>query len=339
MKILIVEDREDSRILLMKQIRAYGYEVMAAANGVEALEQALAEPPDIIVSDIMMPKMDGYQLCQECKQNDKLKDIPFVFYTATYIKEEDERLAMSLGAITFIRKPTEPDDLVRMLSEIVEKAKSGTLPPPKVAPLEPSLFLTEYNKRIVAKLEEKMAQLEAEITERKRVEHALGERMKELQCLYDIASLAGRPAVTLDELYQEATNLLPPSWRYPEITCARIIIDDKKFETENYRDTEWKQSADIKVHNVKVGRVDVTYLEERPLIDEGPFLKEERLLIDAVAERLGRIAERKRAEAKAREVESLRELDRIRSGLLANVSHELRTPLTSIKGFATTLLR
>jgi len=296
MKILVVEDREDSRILLVKQIRAYGYEVMAAANGVEALEQALAEPPDIIVSDIMMPKMDGYQLCQECKQNDKLKDIPFVFYTATYIKEEDEKLGMSLGAITFIRKPTEPDDLVRMLSEIVEKAKSGTLAPPKVAPLEPSLFLTEYNKRIVAKLEEKMAQLEVEITEREQAEHNLAERVKERECLYSIVDIAGRPRITLNKLYQEVVNVLPKSWQYPEITCARIIIDDKKFETENYRDTEWKQPADIKVHNVKLGRVDVGYLEERPLIDEGPFLKEERSLIDAVAERLGRITERMQVE-------------------------------------------
>ena len=83
MKVLIVEDNEDSRILLMKQLRAHGYEVMAATDGVEALQQALAQPPDIIVSDIMMPKMDGYQLCQECKQNDKRRDIPFVLYTAT----------------------------------------------------------------------------------------------------------------------------------------------------------------------------------------------------------------------------------------------------------------
>ncbi len=76
---MIVEDNEDSRILLLKQLRARGQEVMAAADGAEALEQALARPPDIIVSDILMPNMDGYQLCQQCKQNDKLRDIPFAF--------------------------------------------------------------------------------------------------------------------------------------------------------------------------------------------------------------------------------------------------------------------
>ncbi len=173
MKILVVEDNEDSRILLVKQLRAYGHEVMAAADGVEALQQALAETPDILISDIMMPKMDGYQLCQKCKQNDKLKDIPFVFYTATYTKEEDEKLGLSLGANSFIRKPTEPDVLIQMLSEIVEKVKSDALVPAKVAPLEPSLFLSEYTKRIVAKLEDKVAQLETEITKRRQVEEAL----------------------------------------------------------------------------------------------------------------------------------------------------------------------
>ncbi len=179
MKVLIVEDNEDSRNLLVKQLRAYGYEVMPTANGVEALQQALAQSPDIIISDILMPKMDGYQLCHECKQNDKLKDIPFVFYTATYMKKEDEKLAMSLGANTFIRKPTESDVLARMLSEAVEKAQSGALAPPKTS-LEPSLFLTEYNKRIVAKLEEEKAQQEAEITERKQAEEVLAQKAEEL---------------------------------------------------------------------------------------------------------------------------------------------------------------
>ena len=160
MKILVVEDNEDSRILLMKQLRAHGHEVMAAADGVEALQQALAETPDIILSDIMMPNMDGYQLCQKCKQHDKLRGIPFVFYTATYTKEEDEKLGLSLGANSFIYKPIEPDVLVQMLSEIVEKTQSGALAPAEVAPLEPSLFLSEYTKRIVAKLEDKVAELE-----------------------------------------------------------------------------------------------------------------------------------------------------------------------------------
>ena len=142
-----------------------------------------------------------------------------------------------------------------------------------------------------------------DITERKRMEHALKERVKELGCLYGVADIAERPGITLDQLYQEVTNLLPASWQYPEITCARITIDGKKLETVNCRDTKWRQSSDIKVYGAKAGEVEVSYLEERPEIDEGPFSKEERLLIDAVARQLRRITERMQMEGKLKESE------------------------------------
>ncbi len=138
--------------------------------------------------------------------------------------------------------------------------------------------------------------MQHDITERKRMEHNLKERLKELNCLYGISKIAQTPEFTLDELYLETANLLPQSWQYPEITGALIRVDDRKFKTENYRETEWKQCSDIIVHGAKMGVVEVSYLEERPVLDEGPFLKEERLLIDAIAERLGRITERRRME-------------------------------------------
>jgi len=174
---------------------------------------------------------------------------------------------------------------------------------------------------------------------RKQAEHNLRERVKELGCLYGIARVAERPVITWDKVYQEITNLLPPSWRYPKITCARITINGKEFKTENCRETEWKQSSDIKVHGEKVGIVEVGYLEERPEIDEGPFLKEERLLIDAVAERLGRMTERKRTEEEL--IERTRELEaanQAKSEFLASMSHELRTPLNAVIGFSELML-
>ena len=143
-----------------------------------------------------------------------------------------------------------------------------------------------------------------DITERKRIEHNLQERIRELNCFYGIASIGERPDITLDELYQEVANLLPVSWQYPEITCVRININGKKFGTGNCRDTEWKQTSDIKLYGAKVGRVEVSYLEERPELDEGPFLKEERRLLDAVAKQLGRITERKRMEEALQESET-----------------------------------
>ncbi|MBA7664702.1 Adaptive-response sensory-kinase SasA [subsurface metagenome] len=201
-----------------------------------------------------------------------------------------------MGANTFIRKPTEPDVLVQMLRESVENAQSGALAPAKAAPLEPSLFLTEYTKRIVAKLEDKVAQLEMEITHRKQAEHDLNERVKELECLYGIAMIAARPGVTLDTVYQEVANLIPQGWQYPDITCARVTIDGKEFKTPNYRETAWKQAGDIIVDDQQIGTVEVSYLEEKPERDEGPFQKQERALIDALARHLGETIERKQAE-------------------------------------------
>ncbi len=139
-----------------------------------------------------------------------------------------------------------------------------------------------------------------DVTERKRAEDALDERVKELQCLYDIAEIAQRPGISLDKLYREVVNVIPQGWQYSEITCARVIINNRHFKTKNYRESGWKLSSAIKVHGEKAGVVEVNYLEKRPDADEGPFLKEERLLINAVAERLGRVTEEKRLQDNAR---------------------------------------
>lgn len=98
MKILVVEDTEDARVLLVDQISIAGYEVDFAENGVDALAKALASPPDLIISDILMPEMDGFEFCKKVKKEDALKKLPFIFYTATYTEPSDQRLALSLGA-------------------------------------------------------------------------------------------------------------------------------------------------------------------------------------------------------------------------------------------------
>ena len=150
-----------------------------------------------------------------------------------------------------------------------------------------------------------------DITMNKQTEHALSERMKELQCFYGIARIAEKPAITLDELCQQVVNLLPMAWQYPEITCARIVVGNKRFETENWRETVWKQSSDIKVRQAQTGTIDVCYLGEKA------FLRQEKLLLNAVAERVGKIIERRQAEnarveqatalARARELQQSRQ--------------------------------
>ena len=181
MKVLIAEDNEDGRNLLVKQLQGYGHEVIAVTNGAEALQQAVNEKPDIIVSDIMMPNMDGFQLCRLCKQIEQVRHIPFVFYTSSYTSDKDEQFGLSLGANAFIRKPADPETLARIIVEVCEKAKSGLISPPEVAPLEPSRFFAEYSERLTTKLDKKVAELEREVTRRKQAEDELKRSHHKLQ--------------------------------------------------------------------------------------------------------------------------------------------------------------
>jgi len=105
--------------------------------------------------------------------------------------------------------------------------------------------------------------------------HDLGKRVKELNCLYSISRLLEKTNISLEETLQETVDLIPPSWQYPEITCARVILQDQTFTTDNFNETVWKQACDIMVHGERIGALEVIYLEERPGSDEGPFLKEE----------------------------------------------------------------
>jgi signal transduction histidine kinase len=135
---------------------------------------------------------------------------------------------------------------------------------------------------------------------RRQESQALCERVKELKCLYDLSYLFARPAVSLDEILQRTVELIPPAWEHPEITCARIILDDRQYTTENFSETAWKQACEICVRGGRIGTLEVCYLEEKEARDEGPFLQEKRSLLDEIADRLGRVVERLRTEESLR---------------------------------------
>ena len=171
----------------------------------------------------------------------------------------------------------------------------------------------------------------------RRLAHALTERVKELNCLYGISKLV-ETTDYLEHILQGSVELLPASWQYPEVTCARIKLGKQQFQTANFRETEWSQLENIIVNGKLFGQVEVYYLEEKPQLDEGPFLKEERHLIHAVAERLGTVIARKGVEDKLRSLYQREK--RLRERLQAEMQnkvdftrklvHELKTPLTSL---------
>jgi len=175
-------------------------------------------------------------------------------------------------------------------------------------------------------------------SELRELTHKLGERVKELNCLYGISKLVEERNPSVDEILQGVINLIPPSWQYPEVTCARIKLKNKQFKTENFRETNWKQDETIMVSGERFGTIEVFYLEEKPASDEGPFLKEERNLIHVIAERLGLIIEHRLAENNLQvsyeQEKKLRErLQAEMQGRIVftrNLIHELKTPLTSL---------
>jgi len=143
-----------------------------------------------------------------------------------------------------------------------------------------------------------------------QIEIALRERIKELNCLYGVSQLAERYLYSIDDLLQELVNFLPYSWQYPEITCARILFKGKTYTSDRFKVTNWRQSSRIYMYHEAVGECGIFYLEECPPVDEGPFLKEERALLDAVAEQIGTIATRISADLELQETNRQLTLER-----------------------------
>ena len=157
--ILIVDDNSTNLYVLKSLLESESMETITAKNGKEALAKARSHPPDLIVSDILMPVMDGYTLCRHWKSDDQLKHIPFIFYTATYTEAKDEKFALSLGADLFIVKPQEPEVLINMLSKFL--SAQYVVKPAQLKPLgEEMEFFRQYNEILFSKLEKKMLDLE-----------------------------------------------------------------------------------------------------------------------------------------------------------------------------------
>jgi CheY-like chemotaxis protein/K+-sensing histidine kinase KdpD len=174
---LIVDDAPQNRYLLEALLRGHGYQVTSTTNGAEALEAARRRLPDLVISDILMPVMDGFSLCRVWKQDAQLKFVPFVFYTATYTDPKDEQLALSLGADRFIIKPVEPEVFVEAIDEVLAEQRRHELSSSAPEPSSETAFLRRHNEALVRKLEHKVRQLEeanralsTEIAERKRLE-------------------------------------------------------------------------------------------------------------------------------------------------------------------------
>lgn len=179
-QVLVVDDRDDNRYLLRTLLHDHGYTVDEAHHGAEALARARSQPPDVVVSDLLMPVMDGYTLLRQWKADPALKHCPFIVYTATYTDPKDERLALDLGADAFIRKPTANGAFVLALQQVL--AADAAQP---AVPTDSADTLERYNTTLVRKLEQKAAQLEQRAAEAEAALRALAASEARFRAVFD----------------------------------------------------------------------------------------------------------------------------------------------------------
>jgi DNA-binding response OmpR family regulator len=154
--LLIVEDDPDILKLLDATLTFRGYRVITAQNGKDALEAIRLKRPAIVITDIMMPTLDGFGLVHRIRINPETREIPVVFITATYVTREDREFALSIGATRFIQKPVDLEKFLATIAELIDQQ------PPAVKPFNELDFYKEYHKRLQAKLDEKMKQIARE---------------------------------------------------------------------------------------------------------------------------------------------------------------------------------
>ncbi len=194
MKILIVDDDLSNLYLLQTVLEKNGYTTSQASNGEKALEILKSESIDLIISDILMPVMDGYHLCQKCKTDAALKHIPFIFCSGTYTDEKDADLSHKFGAAAFIAKPFQTQQLLDTVSRVLENENTRQ-EDMETKPFEADIGVYKlYSERLINKLEEKMLALdkekmalEMEVAERRKIEQQLRKSRNFAENLFNTA--------------------------------------------------------------------------------------------------------------------------------------------------------
>ncbi len=361
MKILIVDDKKENLYFLETLLNGIGYETISANNGAEALELAKKSDIKLIISDILMPVMDGFTFCRNCKKDENLKDIPFVFYTATYTEPKDKEFALSLGAVKYILKPQEPDIFIEIIEEVLNDVNSNKIKTIPNEGVSEDVVLREYNSVLVNKLEDKMrqaeqkeielkeyvAKLERTIEEREKAEKELGRSELKYKKLYDgmmdgfvISSIEGKIlefnnafASMLMYDYEELkskdiNDLTPAKWHDEE----KRIINNQVFGS-GYSETYEKEmiKKDGSIFPVEL-RTHLIVNDKNQKEGMWAIIKDitERKKIELMSQKLNEELEQRVKERTSQ----LKILNQELEAFSYSVSHDLRTPLRIISGYS-----
>ncbi len=340
-KLLIVDDHEENRYLLQVLMMGQGYEVALAGDGAEALAMARSNPPDMIIADILMPVMDGYALCREWKQDEQLKKIPFVFYTATYTDPRDEEFALSLGAERFIIKPQEPEVFVRMIAEIVAEYPHGATSAPNEQVADEAGYFKTYSETLIRKLENKLAQLETanrklmeESAQREQAEVALRASEAKFRNMVDNIGIGVSlisPEMRVLELNNKMESWFPEAARGEQPFCYQVFTNPPSEQVcegcptlQAMRDGQVHETV---VNTVKQGKTRHYRIIASPLFDEQGQ-------VSAAIEMVEDITERLLLEEQFRQAQKMEAVGRLAGG----VAHDFNNILQAMIGY-TQLMR
>ena len=327
-RVLIVDDDEDTLYYLRTLLAAFGYNVESALHGGEALTKARRSPPSLVIADLLMPVMDGYTLLRHWKQDKKLKDIPFMVYTATYTEPEDERLAIDLGADAFIVKPMKPDELMVRIRQVYSNATVGCSKSTHAPSAVKRGIVRQYSAALVRKLEEKTIQLE---TANRALQKQIAEREEvstRLETLIEQANIGVlvhrdfKPILANSEMarifgYKSKDEIQ----NMPD--CRDLVADGEPARIAAYNETRPKGGDVPGFYPLKGKRVDGTIID----IENREFAMQwgDRL---AVCSMMTDVTEQRKIEAQLRQSQRLEALGQMTGG----IAHDFNNLLTIIIG-------
>ena len=332
MNILVVEDTEDSRILIVDQLRARGYVVESASDGAEALEKLKGFAADVVVSDILMPVMDGYELCQRLKTDNRYHTIPLIFYTATYTDPKDRKFALSLGASGFLVKPASEEDLITLIESVMTDIRDKQIPIPSSSEVNRAEYDHIKNEVLSRKLDKRNEQLQTHREELRIITDALPVLIAEIDtdhrytyanktheewCRYPVENIVGKHMQ--DVLGKDAYRTIKKYLNYAGEN------NNREYQLPFPDGNERYITLNIKPYIDRNGKI-INFI---CLLSDVSRIKKSEIELSLYKDHLEDLVEDRTAQLQA-----------INSELEAfsyTVSHDLRNPIKSIEGFSLAL--